>query len=103
MLDIKLIREAPALVRERLAARGGGDESKVDELLALDEQRRKLLTEVEQLKSLRNRVSKDIGGLIGQKKLDVGGTKKKETREKGGPLHEMEQKKGEDEKGGDAV
>ena len=61
MLDMKLIRDKSELVRERLAARGGGDESKVSEMLSLDEQRRKLLAEVEQLKSQRNRVSKEIG------------------------------------------
>ena len=41
MLDIKLIREKPDFVRERLAARGAGDEARIDELLRLDEQRRK--------------------------------------------------------------
>ena len=50
MLDIKLIREQPDLVRQRLAARGAGDEARIDELLKLDEQRRKLLAEVESLR-----------------------------------------------------
>src|SRR5690242_14994055 len=90
MLDIKLIRESPDLVRERVAARGGGDDSKVDELLALDEQRRKLLTEVEQLKAQRNRVSKEIGVLMGQKKLDEAEAKKKETRELGEQISKIE-------------
>ena len=35
MLDIKLIRESPESVRERLASRGGGDESKIPEILSL--------------------------------------------------------------------
>ena len=43
MLDIKLIREQPDFVRQRLATRGAGDEAHIDELLKLDEQRRKLL------------------------------------------------------------
>src|SRR5260221_12442031 len=92
MLDIKLIREKPDLVRERLSARGGGDESKVNELLALDEQRRKLLTESEQLKSLRNRVSKEIGALMGQKKLDEAESKKKETQDLGARIKDLDQK-----------
>ena len=37
MLDIKLIREQPELVRQRLASRGGGDEALVAEVLAQDE------------------------------------------------------------------
>src|SRR2546428_5148240 len=51
------------------------------ELLRLDEQRRKLLTEVETLKAQRNRVSKEIGALMGQKKNQEAEAKKKETRE----------------------
>ena len=65
MLDIKAIRERPDLVRQRLASRGAGEESRVDELLTLDEQRRKLLAEVESLKAQRKRVSKEIGALMG--------------------------------------
>ena len=90
MLDIKLIREKPELVRERLASRGGGDEAKVDEVLTLDEQRRKLLTEAEHLKSLRNRVSKEIGSLMGQKKLEEAEGKKKETRDMGDRIAELD-------------
>src|SRR5215831_7415314 len=83
MLDIKLIRERPDFVRERLATRGAGDEARIDELLKLDEQRRKALAEVETLKSQRNRVSKEIGALMGQKKVAEAEAKKKETRDLG--------------------
>src|SRR5438046_2599002 len=83
MLDIKLIREKTDFVRQRLAARAGGDETKVDQILALDDQRRKGLAEVEQLKAQRNRVSKEIGALMAQKKTDEAETKKKETRDIG--------------------
>ena len=69
MLDIKLIREKPDFVRQRLATRGAGDEKLVDGILQSDEQRRKFLAEVEALKSERNRASKEIGALMGQKKL----------------------------------
>ena len=83
MLDIKLIREKPDLVRQRLATRGAGDEGHIDELLKLDEQRRKILAEVESLKAQRNRVSKEIGALMGQKKTAEAEAKKAETRELG--------------------
>jgi seryl-tRNA synthetase len=63
MLDIKLIRDNPQFVRDRLATRGRGDEARISEIAALDEQRRKLLTEADGLKSERNRVSKEIGAL----------------------------------------
>ena len=61
MLDIRLIREKPDFVRERLAARGSGDESKIDEVLRVDAGRRKMETALQQLKADRNRLSKEIG------------------------------------------
>jgi seryl-tRNA synthetase len=61
MLDIRLIREKPDFVRERLATRGGGDEGKIDELLRVDAERRKAETELQRLQSERNRLSKEIG------------------------------------------
>ncbi len=63
MLDIKLIREKPDFVRERLATRGRGDEARIAEIAALDEQRRKLVSEGDNLKAQRNTVSKEIGAL----------------------------------------
>ncbi len=63
MLDIKLIREKPDFVRQRLATRGRGDEAHIAEIAALDEQRRKLVVESDNLKAERNKVSKEIGVL----------------------------------------
>ena len=63
MLDIKLIRDNPEHVRDRIASRGRGDERFIAELTAGDELRRKLLAETESLKSQRNQVSKQIGQL----------------------------------------
>ncbi|MBC7083667.1 MAG: serine--tRNA ligase [Firmicutes bacterium] len=59
MLDIKLIRQNPEIVRDALARRGE-DDAVLDEVLAADEERRKLIYEVEQLKKRRNEVSDDI-------------------------------------------
>lgn len=63
MLDIKLIREKPDFIRQRLATRGRGDDARVAEIAALDEQRRKLLAEGDSLKAERNKVSKEIGAM----------------------------------------
>jgi seryl-tRNA synthetase len=90
MLDIKLIRERPDFVRQRLAARGAGDEVHIDELLKLDEARRKLVAEVEALKAQRNRASKEIGALMGQKKAAEAETKKQETRELGDRIAQLD-------------
>ncbi|MCU0783452.1 MAG: serine--tRNA ligase [Verrucomicrobia bacterium] len=83
MLDIKLIREKPDFVRQRLATRGAGDEKLIYEILQSDEHRRKLLGEVEGLKATRNRVSKEIGALMGQKKIAEAEAKKAETKDLG--------------------
>lgn len=60
MLDIRLFREQPELVRAGVRRRGE-DPAIVDEVLALDARRRELLNEVEGLKATRNAVSKEIG------------------------------------------
>ena len=103
VLDIKLIREKTDFVRSRLATRGAGDEAKIDELLKLDEQRRKILSEVETLKSLRNRVSKEIGALMGQKKLAEAEAKKTETKDLGEKIAALDKSAAESETARDAL
>src|SRR5947207_3268114 len=90
VLDIKLIREQPDFARERLAARGGGDEARIDELLELDERRRKMLVEVEGLKAQRNRVSKEIGAMMAQKQAAEAESRKTETRQIGERIAELD-------------
>ncbi len=60
MLDINLLRENPDLVRKSLQDRQDNP-APVDSILGLDEKRRSLLSQVEQLKAERNVVSKEIG------------------------------------------
>jgi seryl-tRNA synthetase len=62
MLDIRLIREKPDFVRERLATRGGEDEAKIDDVLRVDADRRKAETALQQSNADRKRLSKEIGG-----------------------------------------
>src|SRR6266705_2966502 len=61
MLDIRLLREKPDFVRERLATRGGDEAARIDELLKVDAERRKAETELQRLQSERNRLSREIG------------------------------------------
>lgn len=63
MLDIRVIRENPAVVQDRLRHRGGEHWKLVDEVLACDEVRRKAETEKQQLQSARKTISKEIGML----------------------------------------
>lgn len=60
MLDLRLLREQPDVVKQQLARFGVAGEV-VDRVLAFDERRRTLLREVEELKAQRNTVSKEIG------------------------------------------
>ena len=62
MLDIRLIREQPDFVKTRLATRGGDEAAKIDEVLAVDAERRKLETALQRLNAERKRLSKEIGG-----------------------------------------
>lgn len=62
MLDPKLIRNNPQKVKDGISNKGEPTEI-VDQFLALDEQRRTLLTEVEQLKNRRNIVSAEVAKL----------------------------------------
>ncbi|MGE5582965.1 MAG: serine--tRNA ligase [Bacillota bacterium] len=64
MLDIKLVRSEPEKVREGMAKRGA--EVPLEDFLILDEERRRKLVEVEQLKNRRNTVSKEVGRLKAQ-------------------------------------
>jgi seryl-tRNA synthetase len=67
MLDIRLIRERPDFVRERLATRKAELAQQVDEVLKVDSKRRRLETQVQQLNAERNKLSKEIGKLRSQK------------------------------------
>ncbi|MEK7281385.1 MAG: serine--tRNA ligase, partial [Chloroflexota bacterium] len=64
MLDIKLLRETPELVREALQKRG--DSGPVEEILEKDKTRLQLLAEVEDLRNQINQRSVRIGGLRGK-------------------------------------
>jgi len=62
MLDIRLIRENPDFVKNRLATRGGDSYLQIDAILEIDADRRKLETRLQQLNADRKRISKEIGG-----------------------------------------
>jgi len=63
MIDIKLLREQPDLVRDAMKKLGAED-APVEEAIRLDQRRRQILTELEALKAERNKGSKAIGQLM---------------------------------------
>ncbi|HPE15329.1 MAG TPA: serine--tRNA ligase [Oscillospiraceae bacterium] len=71
MIDIKLIREEPDLVRENIRKKFQDHKLPlVDEALALDAQRRRTIAEADELRAARNALSKKVGVLMGQAKKD---------------------------------
>lgn len=71
MLDIKFVRENPEIVKQNI--RNKFQDAKlplVDEVLALDKENRSIKQEVEALRAERNKLSKEIGGLMKQGKKD---------------------------------
>ena len=67
MIDIKLLRESPELVRASQSARGE-DVTLVDRVIAADEIRRSAIVEFEALKAEQNALSKSVGSAKGDEK-----------------------------------
>ena len=79
MIDIKFLRENPDIVKENI--RKKFQENKlpmVDEVIALDTERRKAQQEADTLKADKNKIAKEIGMLMGQGKKEEAEEKKKE-------------------------
>ena len=72
MIDIKLLRENPELVKENMRKKYQEEKLHlVDEVVELDEKVRAVKTEGDNLRAERNKVSKEIGALMGQGKKDL--------------------------------
>ncbi|NJM38846.1 MAG: serine--tRNA ligase [Akkermansiaceae bacterium] len=63
MLDIRVIRETPAAIQDRLKARGGDHWKLIEDVIACDESRRAAETSKQQLQNARKTISKEIGAL----------------------------------------
>ena len=71
MLDIKFIRENPDIVRENIKKKFQDRKlPMVDEVLELDEKLRAAITEGNELRAAKNKLSKQVGMLMGQAKKD---------------------------------
>ncbi len=101
MLDIKLVRENPELVKENIKKKFQNSKLPlVDEVIELDKKNRAVITEVEALRAKRTNLSKQIGALMGQGKKDEAEAIKKESQEIGQRIIELE---AEQEKLGEEV
>ncbi|MCI8512729.1 MAG: serine--tRNA ligase [Lachnospiraceae bacterium] len=93
MLDLRFVRENPEIVKQNI--RNKFQDQKlplVDEVLALDEESRKVKKEADDLRANRNRISKQIGALMGQGKKEEAEEVKKQVTAASDRLAELEEK-----------
>ena len=91
MLDLKFVRENPEAVKKNI--RRKFQDAKlplVDEVLALDKERRRITQEADTLRANRNKLSKQIGALMAQGKRDEAEEIKKQVAEQAARLAELE-------------
>ena len=90
MIDIKLIRENPELVRENMRKKFQHDRvGLVDRVVELDVRNRAIKTEVEALRAKRKSASKQIGALMGQGRKDEAEALKQEIGREAGRIDEL--------------
>ena len=90
MLDIKFVRENPEIVRQNIKNKFQNEKLElVDKVIDLDKENREIKQEVEALRAERNKVSKQIGALKAQGKLDEMIEVKNRISDMGGRIDEL--------------
>ena len=93
MIDMKLIRTNPELVKENIKKKFQDDKLVlVDEVIEFDKQFREAKQRCDYLRSQRNTISKQIGALMAQGKRDEAEQTKKQVSDMAGELAELEEK-----------
>ena len=93
MLDLRFVRENPEVVKQNI--RNKFQDAKlplVDEVIELDEENRKVKKEADDLRANRNKISKQIGALMGQGKREEAEEVKKQVTAASDHLAELEEK-----------
>ncbi len=92
MLDLRFVRENPEIVKQNI--RNKFQDAKlplVDEVIELDEENRKVKKEADDLRASRNKISKQIGALMGQGKKEEAEEVKKQVTAASDHLAELEE------------
>ena len=96
MLDIKFVRENPELVKENIKKKFQDEKLPlVDECVALDAELRKVQQEADELKARRNKLSKEIGGLMARGLKDEAEHIKAEVKADGDKIDSLSVKQNE--------
>jgi len=91
MLDIRFVRENPDKVKENIKNKFQDEKlSLVDEVIALDEKKRKTQVEADGIRASRNKLSKEIGKLMGQGKKEEAEAVKAQVSANAARLAELE-------------
>jgi len=92
MLDIKLVRENPEMVKENIRKKFQDNKlNLVDEVIELDKQSRAVQQQADNLRADRNRFSKQIGGLMAQGKKEEAEEIKKKVTEQAQNLQKLQE------------
>lgn len=92
MIDIKLIRENPELVKENIRKKFQEQKLElVDKVISLDTESRTVKQQADSLRANRNKMSKQIGGLMAQGKKDEAEEIKKQVSEQNQQLAQLEE------------
>ena len=90
MLDIKFVRENPEIVKENIKKKFQEHKlNLVDEVIALDEERRTVIARADELRANRNKISKEIGALMAQGKKEEGMALKEQVTAQAKELEEL--------------
>ena len=96
MLDIKLIRTNPELVKENIKKKFQDEKLVlVDEVLAMDKEYREAKTRADELRAKRNKMSKEIGGLMAKGQKEEAEKIKAEVKQYGADLEALAAKETE--------
>ena len=96
MLDIKFLRENPELVKENIRKKFQDHKlPMVDEVIRLDAESRRCKAEADALRADRNRLSKQIGALMAQKKVEEANAVKAQVTANAERLAELEKQEAE--------
>ena len=90
MLDIKFLRENPEVVKQNIRNKFQDQKLElVDKVMELDKENRDIKQEVEALRAKRNKISKQIGALMGQGKREEAEEVKKQVAASGTRIEEL--------------
>ena len=96
MLDIKFVRKNPAVVKQNIKNKFQDEKLPlVDEVIELDKRNREIKQEVEGLRADKNKASKQIGAMMGQKKFDEAEALKKQVSEYAGRIDSLSEEEKE--------